>query len=305
MKMALQTYTLTRNDVRLLKELSIRPLTVNQAAVSLGVTPGLSSRVIRNLESKGFVSLIRKGSSKEARLSTHLHAQYFSDLIKREPFVAWEKVLSYSKLGALMSSMGFFPDTDFSRTTNWRVARDLGALAQRNYRNNSLKEFLRAYADYITRDFASRKFPSYAALVWNSGFRYLVRVPAGKGMAGNFMPTAISVFPQFGISLVTEYDYYFYNPTQKVLSAEDHILHTLLIDQGSSTYITYAILLLLRSMNLINRVRLIQTAHDYSVSSSIQAILDYVDTEGMKRSSDLPPYEELLEKAALYGVKVN
>ncbi|MCL5252741.1 MAG: hypothetical protein M1351_01425 [Candidatus Thermoplasmatota archaeon] len=305
MKTTLRMYFLTINDVKLLKELSFRPLTVNQASVSLGVTPGLSSRVIHNLESKGFVSVIRKGSSKEVRLSKHLHAQYFSDLIKKEPFVAWEKVLSYSKLGALMRSMGFFPDMNFSRTTDWRITRDIGALAQPNYRNSSLKEFLRVYADYITRDFASKKFPPYAALVWNRGFRYLIRVPAGKGMTGNLIPTAISVFPHFGISLVTEYDYYFYNPSHDVLSVEDYIVHTLLIDPGSTIYITYAILLLLRSVKLINRVRLMQTANDYSVTSSIQAMIDYIDTNGRKRSSNLPPYEELLEKAALYGVKAN
>jgi len=93
----------------------------------LGVTPGLASRLVRDLEKKGFLTDTRKGSSKEIRFSTNLHAQLFSELIKREPDVAWENVLPYSRLGVMMGRIGLSLGADYSRTTRWRAIRDLGA----------------------------------------------------------------------------------------------------------------------------------------------------------------------------------
>lgn len=304
MKTELRPYAMTRNDVRFLRKLSNKRLTVTGAASSLGVTPGLASRIARGLEKKGFLTETRKGSSKEIRLSTNLHAQLFSDLIKRERNIAWERVLPYSGLEVLMSRMGFSLGTNYSRTTRWRVMKELGAHGQLGERNHTLKEFLKAYADYMSRDFASKKLPQDAAVIWRKGLRYLFRVPVGEGAEGDFLPTAISVFPRYGIRLVTEYDYYFYSPTEEHLAVEDYIIHTLLVHPSSPTYATFEILLLLKTVEQVDRSRLMAKAEEYGVSKATQALLDYLDTRGKKRSFPLPPYSELLEKATLYGVKI-
>jgi DNA-binding Lrp family transcriptional regulator len=303
MKVELQPYAMTRNEVRLLRELCNKRLTITKIASILGVTPGLASRLVRDLEKKGFLTDTRKGSSKEIRFSTNLHAQLFSELIKREPDVAWENVLPYSRLGVMMGRIGLSLGANYSRTTRWRAIRDVGAHGQLRERNHILKEFLQAYYDYISRDFASKKLPQDAAVIWRKGLRYLFRVPVGEVVGVGFLPTAISVFPRYGIRLVTKYDYYLYEPAVEHLSVEDHIIHTLLIDPNSSTYSTYAILLLLKTAERVDRSRLTAKAEEYGVREAVQALLDYLDTRGKERSFPLPPYSELLEKAVLYGVK--
>jgi len=303
MKTELGPYAVSRNDIAMLRELTGKQLTVTGLARNLEISTGLASKVVKGLLKKGFITETRKGSSKEIKISTNLHAQLLLDLIKRESNVAWENILPYSGLNVLLEQAGLSIGVHYSRTTKWRVARDLGAYGQPGIRDRSLQEFLNAYADYMKRDFASRNLPAYATILWNKSFQYFFRIPKREALAEHFLQTSISVFPNYGIELVTDYDYYFYDSAGRSLTVEDYILHTFLVDLNSPTYVIYGILLLLKVKDKMNRKKLMVKAKEYGLVSVTKAVLDYLDTEGEKRSFPLPPYAELLEKASLYGVK--
>lgn len=302
MKRKRDPFSLTKNEIALVRCISNQNSTVKGIALCLGVSLGMASRILKEVSSKGFVTVSRNGITKAARLSTNVHAQLLSDLLKKEANTPLERIMSYSSMSILFNRIGFDFGSNPSRNTIWSRGRELNAFGLDSKRNALLRDFLEAYADFISREFASKYIPQNAEIIWNRNFQCVFKISGGSPLPRPFLKTAISVLPTFGIKLISDSDYYYFSKYLSELTYEDYFLHTLLIDPSSSTYVVYATLLMLKIRDKVSKSSLLDRAKYYGISGITGAVLRYIDTKGAMRSFPIPPIEEMQEKAIEYGV---
>lgn len=304
MKTAIQPFSLTKNDIALIRLISNQDATPTEIASKLGISEGLVSRTLKEVSQKGFVNVKRNGVSKKIQLSNNLHAQIFSDLLKKESIMPLEKALSYSALGVLFDKINFPYATEISRKTKWQKTKELNSFGLLSEGNILIWKFLETYSDYITRDFASKYIPKSAEIIWINAFQYLFRVSNNLELKEPFVKTSLSVFPFFGIKLVSSSDYYYYSKYDSHLTYEDYVLHTLLIEPNSPTYNLYAILLVLKTKGNLNMGELKRKAKEYGIFGTVSKMLRYINTKGAKWEFPLPSVAEFQEKAMQYGVSL-
>ena len=307
MRQQLERFALTKSEISALRHLSERALSISELAAALGKSTSLASHITRSLQSKGFVRTQRKGMSTLASISQNNHAQALVDLIKNEPDVPWEAVLTYSAMNLLFERFERLDFNERSRSTRWRATRNLAAHgmlsdSSRIASNARLVHFLDAYGDYVTRAFALEVLPSDAAIIWSRGYRLLFRVGRGRKLPSRFLKTAISALPSYGVQLVSEYEYHFYAKGTDSLSLEDVIIHTLLVDPTSQTFATYAIIAILKNSRKLDFESLMQKAGEYGIEPFVGSIQRYIDSKGGLRPRPLPRWDELKEAALEYGV---
>jgi len=309
LRQPLERFALTKSEISALRHLSERALTISELAATLGKSTSLASHITRSLQGKGFVQTQKKGTSTLASIAQNNHAQALIDLIKNEPGVPWEKVLTYSAMNLLFERFEHLDFNGLSRSTRWRATRNLAAHgmlsdSSRFASSGRLAHFLDAYGDYVTRAFALEVLPSDAAIIWSRGYRFLFRVGRARKLPSRFLKTAVSALPSYGVQLVSEEEYYFYAKGIDSLSLEDVIIHTLLVDPTSQTFATYAIIAILKNSHKVDFESLMQKAREYGIESYVGSIKRYIDSKGGDRSWPLPPWEELKEQALDYGVEL-
>ncbi len=302
-------FTFTKSEVSAFRELSKRSLSISELAVTLGKSQASASHVVKALQRKGLAQTQKTGIHTVASVAQNSHAQLLSDLIKNEPRVPWEELLSYSTMRLLLSKFESLNPNDVSRSTKWRAMRNLamhGLTSDPSQvaSNARVRRFLDAYEDYVSRVFASQVLPSGAVIIWSAGYRYLFRIRTGTDLKGNFIKTALSALSSYGIQLVTNDEYYFYAPGVNHLALDDIVIHTLLIDPTSQSYATYALLALFKNSNKIDFESLIQKAEKYGMKQYVESIKRYVDSRGEVQARPLPRWGELKEQAKLYGVSL-
>ena len=77
------------------------------------------------------------------------------------------------------------------------------------------------------------------------------------------------MFDAYGLSLFTDFDLYFYSVNKKAIQLEDALLHTLLIEPKNVRYVTYALLLLKKTEQCINKKYLHQEAEKLGLTDQI------------------------------------
>ena len=301
---------LTRPEITAFKELAKHELSISELADALNKSNPMASLVVKSLKEKGFAETTKKGVRRIARIAPTSHAQYLLNLIENEPYVPWENVLSYSNSKVLLnlwfsSSLG----KEVSNITKWRALRNLaahGMLAESGKvsSNEKVRQFVGAYADYISRTIATRILPIGSVVIWRKGDSYFFKTKQVLKQHPGFHQTAISVFPRYGIRFITNEKYYFFDAKVKSLNLEDYLLHTLLIDPTSETYSRYALLLLLKEARKVAKDRLRESSKEYGLRELTDALLRYVETDGRERSFPLPKWDELAKLAKLYGIKM-
>lgn len=302
---------LTKPEITTFKELTKQQLSISEIANALDKSNSLASIIVKSLKEKGFVETQQKGSAKKLVSIAHTnHAQYLADLIENEPYVPWEDMLSYSNTKILLNYIsGTSLGKNSSETTKWRALRNLsahGMLAKPEQAalNTRLKLFIEAFADYSSRKLASETLPQGAVIIWRRGGRYLFKIKSPARLGHVFHKTALTMFPHYGIQFVTDEEYYFYDSNGESLTIEDYILQTILVDPSSETYIRYALLLLFKKMQGINMSVFRKKAEDYGLESVVDGISHYVVDKGKDSSAPFPKWEELVQLANLYDIKL-
>ena len=298
-----------------------RKLSIAELASKLDATEGWASRVAKRLEEKGIVEKKRHGVSKSVEIVDRDHARLLAEMIRAEPYIPWEKVLSYSNMAVLLANAT--GERDFQRglseVTKWRKLRNLaahGLLAKGGNKsdlNLKLIHFAEAYADFISAKFGRKVLPQKAIVIWEKGYSYFFKVRRSelkkeekvKILGENFIKTAISSFPQYGIQFVTDDLYYYYEPTVKKLDLEDIILHTLLIHRGSQTYAIYALLLFFKKIESIDFQILKEKSKRYGLLEIAENIIRFVESKGEIHPWPIPKWSELREQANIYGVDID
>ena len=296
------------------RNLSIRDLTVLMDKSESSV-----SQIVKKLEIKGIIESKRNGMKKIVNLSERNYACTFSQMLRAEPNLPWEKILSYSNLAVLISNITgeeAFED-ELSSISKWRAIRNLklyGAYNNSQKRhpmgNRYLSSFLKEYSEHVSLKHIIENIPEDAIMIWRKGFSCLFKIKSNsingrKKLPDSSIPTAITASPHYGIQYITGDSYYFYEPRLDRLSLEDVILHTLLIDPDSQTYNTYAVLLALKNRNKINFDLLLTKSRKYDLIEKTTNLIDYLKSNGKMRKWPLPKPDELQEQGDLYGVKIN
>ncbi len=307
MKQTLDKLTFTKSEVSAFREISKRSLSITELAADMGRSTALASHIVKSLQGKGLVDTQKMGMRTVASIAQRSHAQLLSDLLRSEPSVPWEDILSYSTMVLLLDKFEGLNLNDLSRSTRWRVMRNLaahGMLSDTSLvaSNAGVRRFLDSYVEYVSRVFASQVLPPDAVIIWNRGYRYLLRVETRDRLKGDFTKTAVSALASYGIQLVTKDEYYFYAKGVRSLTFEDVLIHTLLIDQTSQTYATYALLAIFKNLDRVKFDSLLEKAEAYGIRQYAELIERYVDSKGASQVSPLPRWAELKEQASAYGV---
>jgi hypothetical protein len=307
LKQTFDKLTFTRSEVSAFREISKRSLSITELAADMGRSTALASHIVKSLQGKGLVETRKMGMRTVASVARSSHAQLLSDLLRSEPSVPWEELLSYSAMVLLLDKFEGLNLRDVSRSTRWRAMRNLaahGILSDASLvaSNAGVRRFLDSYAEYVSRVFASQVLPPDAVVIWSGGYRYLFRVERRDELKGDFTRTAVSALPSYGIQLVTKDEYYFYAKGVRSLTLEDALIHTLLIDQTSQTYATYALLAIFKNRGTVDFDSLVEKAEAYGIRRYAESIKGYVDSKGASRVSPLPRWADLREQASVYGV---
>ena len=173
----------------------------------------------------------------------------------------------------------------FPRNTRWRHLKNLkarGIIAQDkkgytiNPRFNVLIDFLNEYQKFFANKLA-HTISDNTVILWQEDMEFIVRTPKNaKPPSKSFHKTATSIFHEYGLPLLSEFDIYFYSTTKETIRPEDAILHTLLIEPNNVRYTTYALLLLEKTERTIDKSFLLQEAERLSLKNQIISMLQFL-----------------------------
>ncbi len=297
---------LTKTELKIFIHLDEQK-TISQIADGLDLSvPTISKYVSLSIDEHN--GILQKNKMKRkvfvSRANT-THANLLTSILTEFPRWDVPELFSYSnlKVASIMNDPKRIKDiafiTDLSRQQVKNCLNTLSKVAIVTKKDNkySLNPSHKLINDFIKTYFANRnenrlkdKTPD-GMILWGRGFEYLFKTK--KTM--NEQKTAVSVFHEYDLPLMSDKTYYFH--TGRNLDTEDHILQTILIDQESITYNTYAALLYQKTKpdSLIERAVL------YGLEEHVSAMLDLLKTKTPK-ADYLPPWEEYRTIAEDYGV---
>ena len=320
MKEKMLPFSFSRGEISAQRVISNhRNLSIRDLSISMRKSESSVSQIVKRLETKGIVESERKGMKKIVNTSDRNYAITLSEMIKNEPNIPWEKILSYSNLAVLISNItgeDAFED-ELSSISKWRAIRNhkmyvayYNSQKRHPIGNRNLSSFLKEYSEHVSLKHIIENIPEDAIMIWRKGFSCLFKIKSNsingrKKLPDSSIPTAITASPHYGIQYITGDSYYFYEPRLDRLSLEDVILHTLLIDPDSQTYNTYAVLLALKNRNKINFDLLLTKSRKYDLMEKTTNLIEYLKSNGKMRKWPLPKPDELQEQGDLYGVKIN
>lgn len=298
--------------------IELRSSSINQLGSFIDKSQEWTSQVVGKLESKGFITTNRKGVTKIVMPSSTSFATSLSELVQSEPFVPWENLLSGSRLAILLAAATgekkFISYLD--RTTSWRAKRELRMngisprmIANNEMTNQKMVRFVREYAEHIGIQFIYGSLPRDAVILWKSWFECIFKYTLGENKnlpkeLKNVQPTALTAFPNYGLQFITNESFYYFSSSEKKLTKNDFVLHTLLVDPGNTINTTYAILFMLKTYKKSEMGQLKVDALKYQLEEQVDHIMAYIRSSGKVRTAYLPKWDELIELAREYRIEV-
>ncbi len=305
-------FSLTPKEIAALR--SVRPggISSKEMAASLHVSaPGLS-RLTRSLESKGLITIRKKGMAHAVALSDLKHAIRLRRVFDEHGHMKLEKILSLASLkvvaaltarpgstrGEIVSSSGVSART--LQTTIGRL-RALGILridGRGEYsvpdRFAPLMDFVREFNSYANQR-AARDFSADSVVVWEEGAEFLVRTKRTSG-DDRFMKTAFSAFEEHGLPLLQGWHYYYHPCGEWRRTAVEVLLQSLLIRPLSTRELTM-ILVFWEKNGLGKDVgRIKDRAERYGLVEEVERIAAYFDDPVKNRWPGFPKLSEVRER---------
>jgi hypothetical protein len=324
MKTRADEYFFSRQEIEILKEISKENCTVSQIRKNLRIKPSLLSQYLTKLQEKRIIFIKQRNlaetSDDNSRKSFFFqetpHAFLIKDLLKKYAHIKWEDLLSGRGIDVLFQISTGCPTIreSMSRVTFWRYSMNLMSLGivigygdnlKINERFDLLRSFLEEYQIHVIRTIID-SLSAKAVILWRKDFECLIRVPNTLKIAQKgFTKTATSSMQDYGIQLISDSDVYSFSKRKTGIRLEDVILHTLLIESGNVRNTIYALLLLKKEFNQVNKSYLLKLAIWYDVGLQINAMLEFLRTRGNHTGAGLPTWQEFVQKAMEYTVDVD
>jgi len=308
MKKTFAPYEFSRTELEVLRELTRSSASISELANHIGKSQPTATAAVENLQAKGFVTTKRIGMRKMVGFSQAKHAQLLRELILAYPHVPWESILANSQILPLLKLESVAP-ASVSRITEWRAMRNLmahGIIINEaegrtvNPRFDKISEFIREFLNFANLKLAAQVSES-AAIVWASGSQFVIRVAAGTAITDKrFKPTATTALATYGITLISDVEYYFFSPLGRAPRPEDIVLHTILID--GVTNVTYALILMAKVKT--DPDYLLTAAEKLHLRAQVEGMLRFLTSHEPQVNTVLPKWDEFAERAGDYGVRI-
>jgi len=300
---------LTKRQLKLLTHIAaVNKIQVTELANNMETSRSYTSRVLKELQSKGFINLDREGTRKTVSISEAQHAVSLRNLLLNQPhlnlgFLAnkgmiilatidclnlrtWEEIEAYS--GASFVTLRKYM-TEF---------KEIGLVQKRKVyfispRFSALKEFLGAYQDYTHLKEALRYAPD-ALVKWGCGERFLIETERTL----NLQATGITAFPTYGAKFITVKNLYIRTKKESDTTLEDHLINHVLSEKTSNMLP----LLITWRMNYerVNEESMREKAYRYKIGEYVDAVFKYLKTQGRDRPQFLPEWNEFNERYREY-----
>lgn len=283
--------------------------------------PSHTSRVVSTLAELGLVTREQHHGRYRVSLSNAEPTERFADLAREFPHVDFAGLIAGSTIQLLYhldserTAVELTDWTDVSRATVYRrlkQLRNVGIVTKRDSRFALTSQFQRlaAFARSLVRHMHRQEARDHATgvrLIWMDVDEYLFSCRRDV-TASLFHRTGPDILEQYGISLLTrEEQYYFRSEDRTELTPEDLVCHLLLIDDGAR-YRSYCLLLIIASE--IDVAALTETAgrydreSDLDLTETVQALCTYLESSGDVAGEKLPEWDTFKSNAADYDISV-
>ena len=292
-----------------------------ELADALEWDPGHTSRVVSNLAELGLVTREQQHGRYRVSLSNAGPAERFVDLAREFPHVDFAGLIAGSTIQLLYhldterTAAELTDWTEVSRATVYRrlkQLRNVGIVTKRDSRFALTSQFqgLAVFARSLVRHLHRQEARDHASgvrLIWMDVDEYLFSCRTDV-TASLFDRTGPGALEQYGISLLTrEEQYYFRSEDRTELTPEDLVCHLLLIDDGAR-YRSYCLLLI--TVCEISVEELTETAaryereSDLSLTDTVQGLCTYLESNGDVAGEKLPEWDTFKSTAADYDISV-
>ncbi len=296
-------------------------LVQRELADELEWDPGHTSRVVSRLAENGLLIREQQNGRYNVSLSNAEPTERLADLIREFPHIDFPDLLAGSTIQLLYYLDGertaaeLTEWTDVSRATVYRrlkQLRNVGIVTKRGTRFDLTSQFdgLAAFARSLVQHMHRQEASANAVvvrLIWTDVDKYLFSCRADM-TAPHFHQTGPDALDQYGISLLTrEEQYYFRSEERTELTPADLVSHLLLIDDGAR-YRSYCLLLIAACE--IDRDVYIQTAERYDRESEVdlrtivQDLCTYLESNGDVSGEQLPEWDTFKSTAGDYDISV-
>jgi DNA-binding HxlR family transcriptional regulator len=308
-------YAFSKSEIRILRQLSKGKHSLSEIEKALSLKPALLSHNLKKLQEKGLIQKTGQWNRKFAYFNDTKHALLFRDLLLSYDYIDWENILTGKTIEILFQTLT--PSeanlSKFSEATLWRhlkalKARGIITQTQKKYKINprfsTLNDFLREYQRFFAIKLA-KTLSEDSTILWQENMQFLIRASkTAKPPPKNFLKTATSTFHEYDLPLFSEFDIYLYSTRKDTIRPEDAILHTLLIESNNIRYTTYALLLLKKTEQKIDKTYLLQDAERLGLKNQITSMLQFLKTHTQPKDQALPTWNEFVAKARDYNVVI-
>jgi len=300
---------LSSTEISIFKNLK-EPTKISDIAELLSLHHSTVSKAISSLESEGFVRKEKIGKSVYIRRSDSLHAQSLEDILREFPRLPLSKLFTPSSLhvlSILKSPRSIAEASAITGLDRYTVSAVISRLAKYGIVIKEKGSFLLSSRHTLFENFVDNYFKYKAnmnlriisengVLIWQRGPEFLFKaenlnVNLESQLENKIHPTAVSVFPRYGLDMITDMNYYFFS--KRTLHEEEFFIHTILIDPHSPIYNSYALALAPR----LESKNFLKYAIYYNIESHVKTLLEYLDKKEKNSDFVLPwqEYTEILE----------
>jgi predicted transcriptional regulator len=315
MKTASREYAFTKSELQILRELAKGKHELSSIKEAISIKPSLLSYNLKKLLNKGLIKTTGQGYRKQVYFNDSKHASLYRDLLLSYDYIDWQNILTDKTIEILFQTLTTSGKTlaKFPKNTRWRHLKNLkarGIIAHDkkgyniNPRFNVLIDFLSEYQKFFANKLA-HTISDNSVILWQEDMEFIVRAPKNaKPPSKSFHKTATSIFHEYDLPLFSEFDIYFYSTTKDTIQPEDAVLHTLLIEPNNVRYTTYALLLLKKTEQKIDKKYLLQEAEKLGLDNQITSMLQFLKTHTRTKEQALPTWNEFITKARDYKVVI-
>lgn len=159
---------------------------------------------------------------------------------------------------------------------------------------------LKAFLELLKREREATEVEPYAVLIHSGHGLRLKKVQAGQEARGS--KTAFSLFPKHGVDYLSPQDYYV-EPAEEI-SIEKALIHALIAAETKAEG-TMCAVFYLKNINKIDPVKIKNIAKKFGISSLLADLQNYVKLLPVRDVERFLPWDEFVEKANLYEIKVS
>jgi hypothetical protein len=238
---------LNKIEIMILRSLLKSPGTISQLANAMGVSPSWISRNADHLRQLDFVSVKRKGKSVFVEINKNPLGDSFGALISEEPMLNIERILTGSGLMVLPQLLNPGNNADeiaLRSSLSLRTVKGLLGLWRKmgvveltrgiytiNDRHKPLINFVKNYSYHAMIRYLKEDYPD-AAVVWHWRDEFIFSTDQSL-KDKRFIPAATTRLHELNYDIIASKEYYFHNPMLKILSEEEALIQSYLLNPGN------------------------------------------------------------------------